>query len=218
MSLAEVYNSLPTVGAANAAFTDREVMFAKLAPLFAAYQFQFGVCLVHAHCKLQEGEAMVADGNVTRPVFDGPRYPERWLADGTPYEFTREPTETPPPELIREFQNIVGKDTLLGLFHASRDQNGKTTPDGKVWIEHTEGRDNIVELIDRNGTNGQAYGNGLDPRNGFSHNDDLLYGLQMAKHMETAWIPGTDSPITMTCSMVCVGTEEDHVSVHQKVD
>ncbi|CUA67874.1 hypothetical protein RSOLAG22IIIB_07566 [Rhizoctonia solani] len=187
MSLAEVYNSLPTVGAANAAFTDREAVFAKLAPLFAAYQFQFGVCLVHAHCKLQEGEAMVADGNVTRPVFDGPRYPERWLADGTPYEFTREPTETPPPELIRDFQAIVGKDALLGLFHASRDQNGKTAPDGKVWIEHTEGRDNIVELIDRN---------------------------EMAKHMETAWIPGTDSPVTMACHSVCAGTQEDHVNRH----
>ncbi|CAE6395772.1 unnamed protein product [Rhizoctonia solani] len=190
MSLAEVYNTLPTIGAANDAFTDREAMFAKLAPLLAAYQFQFGICLVHAHCTIKEGEAMVADGNITRPTRDGPQYPERWLADGTPYEFTREPTQVPPPELVRDFQAIVGKDTVLGLFHPSRDHDGKVAPDGKVWIEHTEGRKNIVELIDKD---------------------------QMSRHMETAWIPGTDSPVTMVCHWICVkDPQAGHVADHRK--
>ncbi|CAE6481629.1 unnamed protein product [Rhizoctonia solani] len=185
MSLATLYNSLPGLEDASNAFKDRDVMFAKLAPLLAAYQLQFGVCLVHAHCALEEGEAMVANGTISRPVRGGPQYPERWLADGTPYEFNQEPTKAPPVELIRDFHAIVGKDTTLGLFYENN------PPDGKVWLEYTRGRENIVELVDKD---------------------------TLPNHFETGWIPGTDGPLKMTCSMVCVGTEEDHVKVHQTVD
>ncbi|CAE6395653.1 unnamed protein product [Rhizoctonia solani] len=143
MSLTTLYNSLPSVEDVSNAFKDRDEMFAKLAPLLAAYQLQFGVCLVHAHCALEEGEAMVANGTISRPVRGGPQYPERWLADGTPYEFNQEPTKEPPAELIRDFELIVGKDRTLGLFY----QN--SPPEGQVWLEHTKGRDNIVKLVNK---------------------------------------------------------------------
>ncbi|CUA67188.1 hypothetical protein RSOLAG22IIIB_13298 [Rhizoctonia solani] len=181
MSLATLYNSLPSVADASDAFKDRDEMFAKLAPLLAAYQLQFGVCLVHGHCALEEGEAMVANGNISRPVRGGPQYPERWLADGTPYEFNQEPTSAPPAELIRDFQAIVGKDSSLGLFY----QNNP--PDGKTWVERTEGRENIVELID---------------------NDKL------PKHLETGWTPGTDGPVTMVCRIICRQIDKGHIKVH----
>ncbi|KAL5638629.1 hypothetical protein ACGC1H_003104 [Rhizoctonia solani] len=43
MTLATLYNSLPTI---SAAFKDQGAPLAKLAPLLAAYQLQSGVCLV----------------------------------------------------------------------------------------------------------------------------------------------------------------------------
>ncbi|KEP47739.1 hypothetical protein V565_145570 [Rhizoctonia solani 123E] len=187
MSLAKIYNSLPTIDAANSTFTGREVMFAKLAPLFAAYQFQFGACLVHAHCTIQEGEAMVAQGNVSRPLRGGPQHPERWLADGTPYEFSQEPTKAPPPGLIRDFQAVVGKGTVIGIFYHSENHDEKAVPDGKCWIEHTEGRENIMELVDKD---------------------------KLPRHMETAWVPGTDDPLKMVCLVVCMEGSEGHTPAH----
>ncbi|EUC56149.1 hypothetical protein RSOL_163380 [Rhizoctonia solani AG-3 Rhs1AP] len=183
MSLATLYNSLPCVEDASDAFKDRDAMFAKLAPLLAAYQLQFGVCLVHAHCAIEEGEAMVAKGNISRPMRDVPQHPERWLADGTPYEFSQEPTKTPPAELVRDFQAIVGKDTTLGLFYSNN------PPDGKVWLEHTEGRDNIVELVDKD---------------------------KMPNHLETGWIPGVDDPLMMACTIICRKPDKGgkHMRVH----
>ncbi|KAH7325177.1 hypothetical protein B0J17DRAFT_581992 [Rhizoctonia solani] len=205
MSIAALYNSLPDLKFANDAFIDRDVMFGKLAPLLAAYQFQFGLCLVHAHCALNEGEAMVASGNISRPVRGGPRYPERWLSDGTAYEFNQEPTIVPPPELIRDFQAIVGKDTVLGLYYSGDVQGGK------IWLEHTEGRDNVVELVDRDRE--------ITPILRSSATRFSIYHLvEISSHVETGWLPGTDAPLTMTCAIVCVGTEEDHTKPHQKVD
>ncbi|CAE6442725.1 unnamed protein product [Rhizoctonia solani] len=173
MSLATIYNSLPSVEFASDAFKDRDATFAKLAPLLATYDFQFGVCLVHRHCEIEDGEAMVADGNVSRPVRGGPQYPERWLPDGTPYEFNQEPTKSPPAELVRDFQTIVGKDALLGLYYSGDNHEEAPVPVGKTWFERTQGRDNIMELVD---------------------SDNL------PEHIETGWIPGAPAPVTMTCS------------------
>ncbi|CUA68022.1 putative protein R338 [Acanthamoeba polyphaga mimivirus] [Rhizoctonia solani] len=86
-----------------------------------------------------------------------------------------------PAELIRDFQAIVGKDSSLGLFY----QN--SPPDGKTWVERTEGRENIVELID---------------------NDKL------PKHLETGWSPGTDGPVKMVCSIICRQIDTGHIKVH----
>jgi hypothetical protein len=136
-----LYNSLPTIKEANKNFVDRTQLFSKLAPLLAAYEYKFGVCLVHAHCKLEEGEKMVASGHVSEPQKDLQCYPERWLASGDPYEFTTEPTATPPAELFAEFKAVVGSIGLLGLYAAGNN------PRSEILQEWTEGRKNITRVV-----------------------------------------------------------------------
>lgn len=148
MSVAALYNSIITVEEADCRFKNREVVFSKLAPLLAAYQQQFGVCLVHTHCTLEEGQTMVAEGNITSPVDDGLYYPERWLADGTPFEYSSQPTKIPPPELFEQFQEITREIGVLGLFYAGNLNGGQPIPPGKILLERTEGQHNIVELVD----------------------------------------------------------------------
>ncbi|KAJ7828798.1 hypothetical protein B0H13DRAFT_2117257 [Mycena leptocephala] len=121
--VASLYNSLPTIEEADKNFVDRTQLFSKLAPLLAAYEYKFGVCLVHAHCKLEEGEMMVASGYISEPQKDLQCYPERWLASGEPYEFTTESTATPPAELFTEFRQLS---------------------------EWTEGRKNITRVVTEN--------------------------------------------------------------------
>jgi hypothetical protein len=94
---------------------------------------------------------MVAEGNKSRPVRDGPRYPDRWLADGTPYEFSAESTQVPPTELFQHFQEIVGEPTVLGLFYAGGLNEGQGVPPGKKLLEWTEERCNFVKLVDETG-------------------------------------------------------------------
>lgn len=138
-ALTAIYNSLPSVEKANARFDDREAMLQKLAPLLAKYDNQFGVCLVHAHCAIEDGEKMIARGNVSEPLRDTPCYPERWLATGEPYEFNSEPTKTPPPELFDAFRAAIGDLGVLGLFYIGKLADG-------ILLEWTEGRKNITEL------------------------------------------------------------------------
>ncbi|PPQ81610.1 hypothetical protein CVT26_002977 [Gymnopilus dilepis] len=142
---ASLYNSLPTINVANVVFANRDKVLRDLAELFKDHS-QFGVCLVHRHCKLEAGERMVAEGNVSQPerVKDSECYPERWLATGEAYEFSREQTVSPSPELLDKFQHIVGNINVLGIFYI-RDKG----VDG-VALERTEGRRNIVEIVPRN--------------------------------------------------------------------
>ena len=98
--------------------SDSEATLSKLAPLFAKYKDEFGACLIHSHCKLLPGEKMIATGHVSEPVIpsaDLAHFPERWLPNGEPYEFTTKPTASPPAELVAEFQKIVGSIGVLGL-------------------------------------------------------------------------------------------------------
>jgi hypothetical protein len=139
--VASLYNSLPTIKEANKNFVDRTQLFSKLAPLLAAYEYKFGVCLVHAHCKLEEGEMMVASGHVSEPQKDLQCYPERWLASGDPYEFTTESTATPPAELFAKFKAVVGSIGLLGLYAAG------DKPRSGILQEWTEGRKNITRVV-----------------------------------------------------------------------
>ena len=136
-----MYNALPTAVEANARFVDRNIIFEKLAPLLAKFQYQFGAYLVHSHGKLEPGEKMIATGNVCQPEeaasFPGVYYTERWLSNGEPFEFTTAPTSVPPKELVYQFQEIVG-DVGLGLYFSG------TSPGGP-WYERTEGRRVIVE-------------------------------------------------------------------------
>jgi hypothetical protein len=139
-SVASSYNTLPSVEEANAKFSNRDEIFSKLGPLLAKYNSQYGVCLVHRHCDLQEGEVMVATGNISKPEKDVQCYPEKWLATGEPYEFSKEPTVPPPEELFKEFQKIVENVGVLGLYF----NRGEDIP-VRVPIERTEGRQNITE-------------------------------------------------------------------------
>ncbi|TDL29941.1 hypothetical protein BD410DRAFT_780446 [Rickenella mellea] len=137
----EMYNSLPTLGEADDLFVHRDTIFAKLAPLLSKYNHQFGVCLVHAHCQLDIGEKMVATGNICEPRDSSSpidHYPERWLKSGEPFEFTTNPTPTPPPDLFSEFQKIIGDVAVLGLYFADGPAGGVKR------IEWTEGRKNIT--------------------------------------------------------------------------
>jgi hypothetical protein len=157
------YNSLPTLGHANTRFTNRDQVFSGLAPLFAAHGNQFGLCLVHRHCDLDENERIVSRGSVSEPVRDGPAYPERWLANGTPYEYSATPTPAPPPELVVEFQRVVGPHAdVLGLFYA-----GEVSP-GTVKLERTEGRRNVTEDVDELGAAGNHIETGWCPGAGDS--------------------------------------------------
>ncbi|EMD38034.1 hypothetical protein CERSUDRAFT_122837 [Gelatoporia subvermispora B] len=97
-TLTQLYNALPIVEDADARFQDREALFEKLAPLLAQYGNQFGICLVHAHCSIDEGEKMIAKEYVSEPLRDTPCYPERWLASGEAYEFNINPTQSPPQD------------------------------------------------------------------------------------------------------------------------
>lgn len=179
---ASSYNELLSLGDADERFTGRADVFAQLVPVLAKYDFRFGVCLVHTHCKLDKGEIMLADGNVSEPVYAAPTdegvFPDRWLASGEPYEFTKSPTPSPPASLVEDFKAAVGSHAdVLGLWYAG------TAPPNVYRIEYTEGRKNVTK--DR----------GLD------------YDLSSLKEssVETGWLPGIEGgdPVMMRCWMVC---------------
>ena len=144
----QLYNNLPSLQEAQARFHNRQEIFEKLSPLLTRFSNKYGVCLVHRHCILDEGEKMVATGNVTQPQRDIEVHPLRWLATGEPFEFTTDVTEPPPRELLESFQQIVGNQNILGLFYVhERDRTGG------VLAERTEGRKNIVQIIPQPNSN-----------------------------------------------------------------
>ncbi|KAJ5711948.1 hypothetical protein N7488_006104 [Penicillium malachiteum] len=126
--IAQLYNTLPTLGEADEKFDNRGSAMKLIAMLLAQYNNVFGLCLVHANYELSEGEVMVARGNVSQPeeINQGDVYPERWLSDGGPYEFTARHTSMPPSSLVKEFQRItsaVNLQDVLGLYQIDRDKN-----------------------------------------------------------------------------------------------
>lgn len=138
----DMYNNLPTLGEADDRFVQRDAIFAKLAPLLASYNHQFGVCLIHAHCSLEPGEKLIGNGNISQPG-DGNiilHYPVRWLHTGEPFEFRTETTSFLPAELISDFQKIVGEIGVLGLYFSG-------TSAGTLELEWTEGRKNVTKVI-----------------------------------------------------------------------
>ncbi|KAI0530393.1 hypothetical protein GGR58DRAFT_493572 [Xylaria digitata] len=66
-SVARLYNTLPNLGEAEEKLANQQFDLVELANLLAAYSYEFGIYLVHAHCKLAEGEIMLANGNVSEP-------------------------------------------------------------------------------------------------------------------------------------------------------
>ena len=144
-TLATLYNDLPTLGEADERFTERTPIFAALDSLLDQYNNAWGACLVHAHCKLAEGEIMLGKGDISQPesaleLAAVEYYPERWLPSGKPYEFTTRRTTTPPIDLIKAFNSITSNVGVLGLYHIDRTEKKKP---GKR-IERTEGRKNIL--------------------------------------------------------------------------
>jgi hypothetical protein len=135
-----LYNSLPSLREADKQFVNRDQILSQLAPLLVEHGNKFGVCLVHRHCKLDSGEVMVATGNVCQPERNVQCNPDRWLATGEPFEFTREATRPPPQKLLKDFRKIVGDIKVLGLFYIQEGDDG-------ITLERTEGRRNISEKI-----------------------------------------------------------------------
>ncbi len=129
---ASAYNSLLDVDTADQHFPHpvRDDIFAKLKPVLQQYgNNKFGVCLIHRHCSLEEGERMVSDGDVSQPQRDGPSYPERWLATGEAYEFSREKTISPSEELLEKFRIIMGEIKIIGLCYI-HDEENRRYPEG----------------------------------------------------------------------------------------
>jgi hypothetical protein len=169
----ELYNSLPSLHDARTRLEGLkdgpQHLLESLAPLFKFYP-HLGMCLVHSHCELAEGEKMVSSGRVSQPERGVDGYPERWLANGTPYEFSRTPTiegEGLPPALVKNFEgrlveygkSIGEKDLsgLLGIYfvhdpdalHAPAGESKSQARDDVIWMERTEGRVNTVEPVPR---------------------------------------------------------------------
>lgn len=159
----EFYNRLPLLHDADQEFQRVEfdkLFVDRLVPLLAKYENKFGVCLIHRHFEIGVGERVVATGNIAEPrvVTKGnivepfpdsgmpsfQCFPERWTAEGKPWEYTQERTESPPQQLINRFKEEVdafGVGRVLGLFYIrNEDQHG-------VLLERTEGRRNIMVHI-----------------------------------------------------------------------
>jgi len=199
-----LYNELPSVEAAHAAFIARNIL-SQLYDVFANHE-EFGISLVHRHTTLEDGEVMVHNGDITQPerivgsipgealVVDiGGTHPERlkkayphaWLITGQPYEYTLHPTPALPPQLIQRFHaevkqtNVGGGQDLLGICHVS----GGVKVD-EMFIERTEGRRNIEQRV-------QAQ-NDVAPHN----------------NIPTRWHPTLSPPGTparCTCECVVIG-------------
>lgn len=79
-----------------------------------------------------------------------------------------------PLSLFDEFRKVVGADSVLGIYHAGE------RVEGKVLLERTVGRENVVELVDR----------------------DVACAGNVS--VETAWLPdGGKNPVTMVCQTYC---------------
>lgn len=142
---ASTYNELGWLATANSDFTERDAILDQAAKLLAKYEHKWGICLVHRHCSLEEGEIMLATDNVTEPtVPDGTDvlYAERWLSSGQAYEYTTRVTEQPPVALFEALRAIAGgMSAVLGIYHVPPGEDG-------LWqVEYTKGRKNIVEIV-----------------------------------------------------------------------
>lgn len=172
-SVAKFYNILPTLEEANEKFVNRQEIFNILFELLAQHNNAFDICLVHAHCTLNEGEIMLETDGISQPVLasEAPaHYPERWLPSGIPYEFTTEPTQAPPPDLITAFCALTQSTGVLGLcYNSSRYLNPR--------LEWTEGRRNMTRMLAK---------------------ED-----EKPMTIESQWNLGRGNPVTVACYLYC---------------
>ena len=184
--VAKLYNTLPTLQEADDSFVDRGKLFAALKTLLSEFGFAFGLCLVHAHCELEDDEIMLSRGRVSEPerVSEASQscFPERWLASGEPYEFTTRPTTAPPAALLDGFRRLTSDVKVLGLYHIDRVQQK-----ADKMLECTQGRKNVLmEFTDADQANA-------------------------ASHIATAWDLSSFDPVTVSCSVIiyCIRTLTD---------
>ncbi|KAJ2933259.1 hypothetical protein H1R20_g3844, partial [Candolleomyces eurysporus] len=194
------YNTLLTIEEAVEKFTDRDEALKKLVPLLSREEFRgkYNACLVHRHLILQPGERMVATELITQPekftaVSDTPNIvPSAWTAKGIPFEWKRvkgseEIIAAPPPELIKEFLEVVGEGSLLGLSLVL-----DPVPEGQIWSESID-RDKRQHILE------------IKPMAGPQGEQDKVF--------ETCWTPkpsgGQAEPslvfvLSMTCTCTCM--------------
>ncbi|KAF2240266.1 hypothetical protein BU26DRAFT_443044, partial [Trematosphaeria pertusa] len=126
--MAARYNGLPSLVDSDSAFAkpaslSRDSILKLMAPIFAKWNYKHGLALVHRHCEIKPEEIMLATGDVCQPANvskAGEFYPERWLSNGKPYEFTTRPTVPPLAELLAEFLPLAkaaGLEDVLGIYH-----------------------------------------------------------------------------------------------------
>jgi len=176
----ELYNTLPSLHDARIRLESvpggATNLLNKVAPILKNHP-QFGICLIHAHCTLTNGEKMIATGRISEPkiVSDEACFAERWLANGIPYEFSSTPTVeggAPPADLVSRFEDrlttlskdILGPESkedltsLLGIYYVhdpDSDSEGSSLSsvsepkEDVVWMERTEGRRNILRPVPR---------------------------------------------------------------------
>jgi len=177
---AALYNTLPSLQDASdrvfGVYGGLNKFLKHLAPAFASYLDDFGICLVHRHFTLQDEERMISSGVVSKPGVGVECYPERWLASGEPYEFSSEPTRELPVDLVKKFQerlhsyqagDVDGKKPIadfVGIYYIDKSRSGVSAgpdsdstesqklPEDIIWLETTdhEGRASIVEPVSRN--------------------------------------------------------------------
>jgi len=79
---------------------------------------------------------MLAINNISQLTSDsGSYYPDRWLPDGTPFEFRR------PPRTHCRVRRHCGISGVLGLFYAGY------IVTGEMLLRRTEGRVNLTEKM-----------------------------------------------------------------------
>lgn len=130
----QAYNQLLIIDEADSQFKQqlsaagisREDLFLQLAPLFAKKEQTgkkpYGICLLHRHYLLNDGERMVSSGNSIQPSTDkSPNIvADRWFASGQEFEHTC--AEAPLydiPSFLSEFKaiNDVHGINILGVTY-----------------------------------------------------------------------------------------------------
>ena len=119
MQVAQLYNSLQDHWAADKTFTDREVVFERLAPIIdASLGDYFGAHLVHKHDDIAENDAVVHHGKVAEPEpIKGELFPVKWTRDGQAYEFTDEAVPAVDRQLLHSIRDVIPPECQVGLFY-----------------------------------------------------------------------------------------------------
>lgn len=160
----EKYNQLLSIGEAHCVLRDQLDSAGKalrdlltdpdITQLFAVgdYAYRFGICILHRHFTLREGERMVVrdskdeeNVSITEPQLqEGSEnvYADRWFPDGTEFEHrvvtSGQPIDPPPPAFLDGFQRICARFNvdILGVCRADP---YITTPADCVFLEEVYG-------------------------------------------------------------------------------